>query len=87
RQDPQRRTRTPRQDAVVGTDRHADHRARHRHQRRVLDREAALSQDHRDDGRRRRRRPHPHAAADLLLPADARHHRRRLSLYRPAAAL
>ncbi|MGY4300812.1 DNA gyrase/topoisomerase IV subunit B [Bradyrhizobium sp. i1.4.4] len=87
RQDPQRRARPPRQDAGKRADRHADHRARHRHQRRILDREAALSQDHRDDGRRRRRRPHPHAAADLLLPSDARHHRRRLPLYRPAAAL
>ena len=32
---------------------------------------AALPQDHHDDRRRRRRRAHPHAAADLLLPADA----------------
>ena len=34
-------------------------------------REAALPQDHHHDRRRRRRQPHPHAAADLLLSADA----------------
>ena len=33
--------------------------------------EAALPQDHHHDGRRRRRRPYPHAAAHLLLSADA----------------
>ena len=38
----------------------------------VQPREAALSQDRDHDRRRRRRRAHPHAAADLLLPADAR---------------
>ena len=68
-------------------DRHADHGARHRHQRRIQRRQAALSQDHRDDRRRRRRRPYPHAAADLLLPPDARADRPRLPLYRAAAAL
>ena len=68
-------------------DRHADHRARHRHQRRFQRRQAALPQDHRDDGRRRRRRPYPHAAADLLLPPDARADRPRPPLYRAAAAL
>ena len=68
-------------------DRHADHRARHRHQRRFLGRQAALPQDHRHDGRRRRRRPYPHAAADLLLPADARADRPRPPLHRAAAAL
>ena len=87
RQDPQCRARPLRQDAVERADRHADHRARHRHRRRFLDRQAALSQDHRDDGRRRRRRPYPHAAADLLLPADARTDRPRPPLYRAAAAL
>ena len=46
-----------------------------------------LSQDHHHDGRRRGRRPYPHTAADLLLPPDARDHRERPSLYRPAAAL
>ncbi len=69
-------------------DRHADHRARHRHRpRRVQPREAALSQDHSDDGRRRRRRAYPHAAADLLLPADAELIEARAPLYRAAAAL
>ena len=87
RQDPQCRARPHRQDAVERADRHADHRARHRHQRRFLGRQAALPQDHRDDGRRRRRRPYPHAAADLLLPADARTDRPRPPLYRAAAAL
>ena len=49
-----------------------DHRARHRHrQGRFRRRQAALPQDHHHDGRRRRRLAHPHAAADLLLPADA----------------
>ncbi len=38
RQDPQRGTRAHRQDAVEPGDRHADHRARHRHQRRVRSR-------------------------------------------------
>ena len=72
----------------VRGDRHADHRARHRHRRRrVRRRQAALPQDHHHDGRRRRRRPHPHAAADVLLPADARAHRPRPSLHRAAAAL
>ena len=53
-------------------DRHADHRARHRHRpRRLRPRQAALPQDHHHDRRRRRRRAYPHAAADLLLPADA----------------
>ena len=48
---------------------------------------AALPQDHHHDGRRRRRRPHPHAAAHLLLPADARAGREGPPLHRPAAAL
>ncbi len=49
--------------------------------------EAALSQDHHHDRRRRRRLAHPHAAADVLLPADARADRARLRLHRAAAAL
>ncbi len=40
-------------------------------------RQAALSQDHHHDRRRRRRLAYPHAAADLLLPADAVAHRER----------
>ena len=88
RQNPQRRARALRQDAVVRADRHADHGARHRHRaRRVHGRQAALPQDHHHDGRRRRRLAHPHAAADVLLPADARDHRPRPSLHRAAAAL
>ena len=88
RQDPQRRARALRQDARQPGDRHADHRARHRHRHRgVQRREAALPQDHHHDRRRRRRRPYPHAAADVLLPADAGADRPRPSLHRPAAAL
>ena len=72
----------------VGNRRHADHRARHRHRpRRVRHHQAALPQDHHHDRRRCRRRAYPDAAADVLLPADAAGHRRRLSLHRPAAAL
>ena len=53
-------------------DRHADHRAGHRHRARGLrPGEGALPPHHPDDGRRRGRQPHPHAAADVLLPADA----------------
>ncbi len=88
RQDPQCRARPLRQDAVVGRDRHPDHRARHRHRPRgIQHRQAALPQDHHHDRRRCRRRPYPHPAAHLLLPADAGDHRARPSLYRPAAAL
>ena len=54
-------------------DRHADHRARHRHRpRRIQSRQAALPQDHHHDGRRRRRRAYPHAAADVLLSGRCR---------------
>ena len=55
--------------------------------RRLRPVEAALPQDHHHDGRRRRRRPHPHAAADVLLPADARAGGEGARLHRPAAAL
>ena len=49
----------------------ADHRAGHRHPRRVRHRQAALPQD-RADGRRRRRRPaHPDPAADAAVPVHA----------------
>ena len=87
RKDPQCRARAHGQDAVQPGDRHAHHRARDRHQRRVQRGQAALSQDHHHDGCRRRRLPYPHAAAHLLLPADARPHRSRPPLHRPAAAL
>ena len=56
RQDPERRARALRQDAGQPGNRHADHRARHRHRpRRVQRRQAALPQDHHHDRRRRRR--------------------------------
>ena len=83
-----------RQDAVVGADRHAHHRARLRRRRGQGHRQAPLSQDRHHDRRRRRRQPHPHAAADVLLPAvsgdhQARDRRRDRSppLHRPAAAV
>ena len=50
-------------------------------------RQAALPQDHHHDRRRRRRRAYPHAAADVLLPADAGADRSRPYLHRAAAAL
>ena len=87
-QDPQRRARALRPHAVVEGNRHDDPGARHRHRPRgIQPREAALSQDRDHDRRRRRRRAYPHAAADLLLPPDARADRERASLHRPAAAL
>ena len=39
------------------------------------------------DRRGRRRQPYPHAAADVLLPPDARADRARAHLHRPAAAV
>ena len=71
RQDPERREGAHRQDPLERGDPHDHHGDRHRHQGRVHDRERALPQDHHHDRRRRGRRAHPHAAADLLLPADA----------------
>ena len=58
-----------------------------RHQRRLQARGRALPQDHHHDRRRRGRRAHPHAAAHVLLPADAGADRGGLRLHRPAAAL
>ena len=49
--------------------------------------EAALPPHHHHDRRRRGRLAHPHAAADVLLPADARADRARLRLHRAAAAV
>ena len=87
-QDPQRRARPLRPDALVEGGRHPDPGDGHRHRpRRFQHRQAALPQDRDHDRRRRRRRPYPHPAADLLLPADARDHRARAPLHRPAAAL
>ena len=87
RQDPQRREVAHRQGAAERRDPGADHRARHRHPRRVRHREAALPQDHPDDGRRRRRRPHPHADPHAAVPRDAGPGRGRPHLHRQAAAL
>ncbi len=67
----------------IGEPEHSVHGAR----RPVQPRQAALPQDHHHDRRRRRRRAYPHAAADVLLPADARAHRARASLHRAAASL
>ena len=50
-------------------------------------RQAALPPHHHHDGRGRRRRAHPHAAAHVLLPADAGPGRERPHLHRAAAAL
>ena len=72
----------------IRRDRHADHRARHRHRpRRVRPRQAALSQGHHHDRRRCRRLAYPHAAAHLLLSPDAVADRSRSPVHRPAAAL
>ena len=88
RQDPERGARALRQDAVEPGNRHADHGARHRHRaRRVQPGQAALPQDHHHDRRGRRRLAHPHAAADVLLPADGRADQARPHLHRAAAAL
>ena len=87
-QDPERRARALRQAARLGGDRDADHRARLRHRHRgIQPRQAALPPHHHHDRRRRRRLAHPHAAAHLLLPADARAGRARPHLHRAAAAL
>ena len=87
-QDPERREGALRQDAGQRGDPHDDRRARLRHRRGGLrPRQAALPPHHRDDRRRRRRIAHPHAAADVLLPADARADRSRVHLHRAAAAL
>ena len=87
RQDPQRREVAHRQGAPERRDPGADHRARHRHSRRVRHREAALPQDHPDDGRRRGRRAHPHADPHAAVPRDAGPRRGRPHLHRQAAAL
>ena len=87
-QNPERRAGALRPHAVKPGDRHVDHRDGHRHRpRRVRAGQAALPQDRHHDRRGRRRRAYPHAAADVLLPADAGDHRGRASLHRAAAAL
>ena len=88
RKDPQRRARALRPHAGLRADRQPGDGARHLDRpRRVQHRQAPLPQDHHHDRRRRRRRPYPHAAADVLLPPDARADRPRPHLHRPAAAL
>ena len=88
REDPERREDPLREDAHLAGDRGADHRAGDRHRERGLRAgEVPLPPDHPHDRRGRGRKPHPHAAAHVLLPADAGAHRARLPLRRPAAAL
>ena len=88
RQDPQCRARPLRPHARLRADRQSGDGAGHLDRpRRVQHRQAALPQDHHHDRRRCRRRPHQNAAPHLLLPADARAHRSRPHLHRPAAAL
>ena len=87
-EDPQRREGAVRQDARQRRDQDDDRGARVRHRPRGLRRrQAPLSPDHHHDGRGRGRLAHPHAAADVLLPADAAARRARLHLHRAAAAL
>jgi DNA gyrase subunit B len=63
-------------------------RARHRHRPRgVQPRQAALPPHYHHDRRGRGRLAHPHAAAHVLLPANAGADRPRISLYRATAAL
>ena len=87
-QDSERREGALRQDARQRRDQDHDRGARMRHRRRRLRyREAALSPRHHHDRRGRRRVAHPHAAADVLLPADAGADQQRLHLHRAAAAV
>jgi DNA gyrase subunit B len=60
---------------------------RQERRRRLRRGQAALPPHHHHDRRRRRRRPHPHAAADVLLPPDARAGGARPHLHRAAAAV
>lgn len=71
RKDPQRREGADRQDPAEPGDPGADLGLRHRSPRGLRHREAALSQDHPDGGRRRRRPAHQHPAADLPVPLHA----------------
>ena len=65
----------------------ADHRAGHRHPRRVRRQQAPLPQDHPDGGRRRGRAAHPHAAADPAVPVHEAAGRSRSCLPRAAPAV
>ena len=72
-QDPERREGALRQDAEQRRDQDDDRGARLRHRHRGLRRrQAALPPHHHHDRRGRGRVAHPHAAADVLLPPDAR---------------
>ena len=87
-QDSERREGALRQDARQRRDQDHDRGARLRHrQRRLRHREAAVSPHHHHDRRGRRRIAHPHAAAHVLLPADAGADQQRLHLHRAAAAV
>ena len=87
-QDPERREGALRQDAQQRGDPHDDRGPRVRHrQRRLRHRQAALPPRHHHDRRGCGRLAHPHAAAHVLLPADAAADRARLRLHRAAAAL
>ena len=87
-QDPERRESALRQDARQRRDQDDDRGARLRHRQRGLrSREAPLPPHHHHDRRRRRRIAHPHAAADVLLSADAAADRPRPHLHRAAAAV
>ena len=75
-QDPERRTRAVRSHDRQRRNPRDDRGARLRHrQRRLRRRETAVPPHHHHDRRGRGRVAHPHAAADVLLPADARTHR------------
>ena len=71
RQDPERREGPPRQDAgLARRSATSSPPSARRGRGRLRRRQAALPPHHPDVRRRRRRQPHPHAAPDLLLPAD-----------------
>ena len=87
RQGAERREGARRPHAREQRDPHAHHGHRLRLRGGMGHLEGPLPQDRHHDRCRRGRRPHPHAPADVLLPQDARTHRARLRLPRPAAAL
>lgn len=87
RQDPQRGEGADRQDPSEPGDPGADLRLRHRGARGLRHRQAPLSQDHPDGGRRRRRPAHQHPAADLPLPLHATAGRGRTRVSVPPAAV
>ena len=87
-QDSERREGPLRQDAEPRRNPHDYRGARLRHwHRRVRCVQAAVPPRDHHDGRRRGRIAHPHAAAHVLLPADARPGGSRAHLHRAAAAV